>query len=132
MEHFTDESPADVSTPGKVRRRLRAWLVGLRWPADAIDDVVLAVNEAVSNAVEHAYPPGRGGFVTTRVMSTSLGGGGRQLTAIVADRGSWREPPRSAEYRRRGIPLMRALVESVHVHATPAGTRVTLISSLPD
>lgn len=43
-----------VSVP-LVRARLRRWLGELGWPAEDAEDIVLAVNEAVSNVVEHAY-----------------------------------------------------------------------------
>jgi hypothetical protein len=48
--------PVHPGTPGEVRRQLRRWLEVLGWPREHADDLLLAVDEAVSNAVEHAYP----------------------------------------------------------------------------
>lgn len=40
-----------------VRASVRRWLAGLAWPEDPAEDIVLAVHEAVSNVIEHAYLP---------------------------------------------------------------------------
>ena len=48
-------APASLATPRRVRAELRRWLVALRWSEEEAADIVLAVDEAVSNAVEHAY-----------------------------------------------------------------------------
>jgi anti-sigma regulatory factor (Ser/Thr protein kinase) len=34
---------------------VRQWLTDHGWPADQLDDLVLATSEAVANAVEHGY-----------------------------------------------------------------------------
>jgi anti-sigma regulatory factor (Ser/Thr protein kinase) len=47
--------PADPITSSVTRQRVREWLAAWSWPADQLDDIVLAVSEAVSNAIEHAY-----------------------------------------------------------------------------
>jgi hypothetical protein len=47
--------PAADRTPRRVRGELRQWLAALGWPEEQAQDAVLAVDEAVSNAVEHAY-----------------------------------------------------------------------------
>ena len=50
------------------------------------------------------------------------------MTITVTDSGRWR-PPRGAN-RGRGLPLMRALVETADVRQTDAGTVVTLTRRL--
>lgn len=122
--------PADPMTPSVARQRVREWLIAWSWPADQFDDIVLAVSEAVSNAVDHAYldqPPGivevRGGIETTP-------DGQRRLTMIVRDHGRWRPPSRDHQNRRRGIPLMRACMDSVTFTRPDdgGGTKVVLRS----
>jgi anti-sigma regulatory factor (Ser/Thr protein kinase) len=123
--------PADPISISVARARVRRWLAGWSWPADQLDDIVLAVSEAVSNAIEHAYlgqPPGtvdvRGGIEATPR-------GQRQATIIVRDHGRWRPTPIHHENRRRGIPLMRACMDTVTIGQfddDPVGTRVVLRS----
>src|SRR5690242_7588991 len=55
---------AEPAAPSIVRRSVRGWLEASAWPTPGMDEVVVAVNEACTNAVEHAYPPGNPGYVT--------------------------------------------------------------------
>jgi hypothetical protein len=47
--------PADPIVISVARQQVHRWLVGLSWPSGQLDDIVLAVSEAVSNAIEYAY-----------------------------------------------------------------------------
>lgn len=126
LQHTLHAEPAAASV---MRQHVRRWLAELAWPQDEADNVVLAVSEAVCNSAEHAYPDGGpGGLIRVSGESVSLRGGDRQLLITVCDRGRWRPIPEDDEGRRRGIPLMRALTQSLRVVGTPAGTRVTLTS----
>ena len=55
--------PASPHHIGAIRAAVYHWLAPLALEDDTRDDVVLAVSEAASNAVEHAYPPTVGGVV---------------------------------------------------------------------
>jgi anti-sigma regulatory factor (Ser/Thr protein kinase) len=55
---FVATLPAAATTSWLVRERFTTWLAALGWPVLAVEDVVFAVSEAVSNCAEHAYPPG--------------------------------------------------------------------------
>jgi len=89
--------------------------------AEALDRVRLAVSEAVTNAVLHAYPGG-GGDVEMRVDAA----GGR-LRIEVRDAGCGRAGADPATASGGfGFALMRALVEHLEVDDTPPGTRVVL------
>ncbi|HEY4007241.1 MAG TPA: ATP-binding protein [Pseudonocardia sp.] len=124
---FHDVVLADPCAPSVIRRRLNAWLSALSWPVDAAQDVILAVNEAVSNAAEHAYPPSRPGTIEVSVTAAAdLADGCQVLTVTVSDQGIWRPVPEQHEYRRRGIPLMRALSALLHIATDANGTRVTM------
>jgi hypothetical protein len=46
-----------------ARVAIAEWLSLSHWPQDEADDLVLAVNEAVTNVIEHAYPAARPGAV---------------------------------------------------------------------
>jgi serine/threonine-protein kinase RsbW len=119
---------ADERAPMLVRRRLRAWLDDLGWPEDERDDLILAASEAVSNVVDHAYPPGEIG--TAEIDARHVAGPHETQRAIISvrDNGRWRNPPSELENRRRGLPIMRAMTDALRLHATPTGTCVVLIS----
>jgi anti-sigma regulatory factor (Ser/Thr protein kinase) len=49
-----------------LRREIRRFLAPLPLGSDRCDEVVLAVDEATANAVDHAYDPGKPGTVEVR------------------------------------------------------------------
>jgi serine/threonine-protein kinase RsbW len=107
--------PADAIAPSVARNRVRHWLTVSRWPPGQQEDIVLAVSEAVSNAIEHAYRDGQFPEVVEVSGDVEAVRGQRQVTVIVRDYGRWRPPPTDHENRRRGIPLMRACVDTVTI-----------------
>ncbi len=124
--------PADPIAPSVARNRVRHWLTGSCWPPGQQEDIVLAVSEAVSNAIEHAYRDGQfPDVVDISGEVEAVPGGQRRVTVIVRDHGRWRAPPIDDENRRRGIPLMRACVDTVTIGQPDdnrAGTEVVLRS----
>jgi anti-sigma regulatory factor (Ser/Thr protein kinase) len=119
---------ADLVAPSAVRRFFRYWLAELRWPSDESDDLLLAVSEAVSNVVEHAYPQGLPGEVVVEAHCELGTDGGRYVVVLVSDHGAWRPQPVWHENRRRGLQLMRACTGSVQLEGTAHGTRIWLTS----
>ena len=81
-------------------------------------EVVLAVNEACANAIEHAYPPGPAGFE----LSAREADG--ELTIAVRDRGQWREPQEPG--RGHGSGIMSAAMTDVRVNRSDEGTEVLM------
>jgi serine/threonine-protein kinase RsbW len=128
--------PAVLETLGLVRSWLRRRLAQLEWPDDAALDILLAVNEAVSNAVEHAFPPGSPDGAVAVTAEVEPVGGRRRLRVRVHDTGRWLPRPDPEPYinRRRGLPMMAAMMTEVRIHrggleaAPGAGTVVTLLS----
>lgn len=115
-----------------ARTAVRGWLQGHRWPEEDADDVVLAVNEAVANVIDHAYPPGRPGNVhlEARVVRAA-DDRSRSAQISVTDRGSWNRAHRTttgAEHRGHGLAVMGGCVAEVHLQRSPAGTSVLLVS----
>jgi PAS domain S-box-containing protein len=102
-----------------IRRRLTNWLVSAGVPEALAADIVLVVNEALSNCAEHAY---RGREPGTMRLEADFEDG--HLHIKVADSGSWKTPPTDPGTRGRGILLMRALSEHVDVDGTAEGTTV--------
>lgn len=109
------ELPANPISVSVARTRVRHWLAAWWWPNGQRDDIVLAVSEAVSNAIEHAYLDQPTGLVEIRGGVEMTPGGQRRVTIIVRDYGRWRPVPTHHEHRRRGIPLMRACMDTVTI-----------------
>jgi serine/threonine-protein kinase RsbW len=131
VETLTVHLLAEPTTPSVVRARFRKWLEGHGWPADAVDDVILAVHEAVANVIDHAYPAEYTGDVA--VIATLLADGGqRRVRIIVRDRGRWRSPPTDSGYRGRGLQMVRTCMDDVEVLPgmnSRGGTEITMLSA---
>jgi anti-sigma regulatory factor (Ser/Thr protein kinase) len=107
---------------------VRTGLTG-RVPDDDLDDLILALNEAATNAVLHGSGAGHPVEIVVR-----LSGGWAEM--IVLDRGPVQRPPRGwyedseeeqAPVSGRGLWLMGSLVDEVRLERIhPEGTRVTL------
>ncbi|MEJ2858114.1 MULTISPECIES: ATP-binding protein [unclassified Saccharothrix] len=123
--HWGVEIPADAGLLSTVRVHLDEWLLGIGLSDDDRYDLLVAVNEAVSNAVEHAYAPGVAGSV--RVVGEIRPDG--SIHVVVSDDGTWRVPPVELSDRGRGLLLMRENVDEVRVDRSGTGTRVTLVMS---
>jgi serine/threonine-protein kinase RsbW len=115
---------ADARTVARFRYELSQWLRE-NFTLDPLryNDVLLAVNEALTNAVEFAYG-GRAGAVTVQAHHAV----DDSLVVDVADRGSWRhtDPATRSNTRGRGIPLMRALADQADISRFATGTHVRL------
>jgi anti-sigma regulatory factor (Ser/Thr protein kinase) len=124
--------PAEPIAPSVARHRVRHWLTAWCWPAGQLEDIVLAVSEAISNSIEHAYPDGQSAeVVDIHGEVEAAPGGQRRVMVIVRDHGRLRPSPIDDENRRRGIPLMRACVDTVTIGQPDddgAGTSVVLRS----
>ena len=121
--HWGVEFPAQPGQLAVVRARLDAWLAAEGLSEDDRYDLLLAVNEAASNAVEHAYGPEERGVVHIEADARPDG----SVRVVVTDHGGWRVPPPTLTARGRGLLLMRENVDEVLVDRTASGTTVTLV-----
>lgn len=119
--------PAIPASLAVIRSHLRTWLPTARVTPSAAADVLLAVGEAASNAVEHAVRGAtRDVIVEVTAHATNTG-----LALTVRDNGRWHAPPRSSQSQRgHGSRLMRALVDTVTITPTPQGTTVEMRKEL--
>jgi anti-sigma regulatory factor (Ser/Thr protein kinase) len=117
-DHLTTHWPAQADVLAHVRHLLRRWLRHHGASDDEIYDITVACQEACANAVEHAYAPGDEAF---EVDATVVDGA---VEISVQDRGQWRRA--RGTHRGRGMPMMEALMDSVHVQHTADGTTVVL------
>jgi anti-anti-sigma factor len=114
--------PAEPHVVAGLRRTVRQWATRSGASDEEAYDLVLAIAEAVTNVIEHAYPSA-GGQVE---VEASIGQGLARI--VVRDLGRWR-PPRS-DHGGRGLLLMQGLVDNVDVVSGPAGTEVRLSRQL--
>jgi|688.fasta_scaffold1010297_1 anti-sigma regulatory factor (Ser/Thr protein kinase) len=126
-DRFTcNDASADPLTVTRIRDEFSRWLRG----GTGVDehracDVVLAVNEALSNSAEFAYTDGGDGTVDVDAVHDVVR---HTLSVTVSDRGHWQEtnPLHRQRCRGRGIPLMRTLADSVIIDTSGLGTSVRL------
>ena len=117
----------DVSTPSLVRRGLAAWLEEHGVAAGHRDDLVLAVNEAVTNVVDHAYGgEDRAGHLEIDVELSDRPDGQRWVTAAVTDYGVWRQVPSVNGFRGRGLQMISACTDWRTIEPRAIGTKVTM------
>ena len=121
-DHLTTRWPATVDTLAGIRYLLRRWLASRGATVEETYDILVACQEACANAVEHAYGPG-----PAEIELEAVHADGR-VSLTVTDRGRWR--PSRGENRGRGLPLMRALMDTVDVRQSPGGTVVVLVKRL--
>jgi anti-sigma regulatory factor (Ser/Thr protein kinase) len=114
------ELPAAPQSAGQARREVRRLLEEAGIDEDTAFELVLALSEAVNNAVEHAVDPDRDAIVVRASVDAQT----RRVRLEVQDFGRWRER-RSSMDRGHGATLM-GLAGSVKVLSGDGGTLVTL------
>lgn len=115
------EVPATPDQLSDIRAHLGSWLAATGIPDDLAGDIVLVVNEACTNSIEHGYrgrAPGR--------MVVDVAARGRGIRIRITDFGSWKLPDTNPRLRGRGVPLMRAVSGDVTLDGTSTGTVVTM------
>jgi anti-sigma regulatory factor (Ser/Thr protein kinase) len=103
-----------------LRAALRNWLTLAGLDTPAASELLHAVGEVASNAIEHGsrLDPGR-----SVVLTADQGPG--QVRVAVSDNGPWVEPV-ARPGRGRGLMLAHALIDDLEISATGAGTTVQL------
>jgi anti-sigma regulatory factor (Ser/Thr protein kinase)/GAF domain-containing protein len=110
--------PADPKVLADIRLVLRRWLRHQGANDSQTLEITLAVSEACTNAIEHAYSPAPAEFT---LRATAQEG---RLTFVVADAGSWREP--RGQDRGRGLTIIRAAMDEVEVNSSESGTEIIM------
>jgi anti-sigma regulatory factor (Ser/Thr protein kinase) len=119
------ETEASADQLVVIRHRLADWLHAAV-PDEVAADIVLVVNEACTNCVEHAY---RGHDLGTMLLEAELADG--HIRARVTDSGSWKTPVANPVNSGRGLMLMRAISDTMQLHSSPSGTTADIIFRLP-
>jgi anti-sigma regulatory factor (Ser/Thr protein kinase) len=121
-----ETGPLDLVVPAlpqslrDIRVAMRRWLSAVGAAPRAVADLLVAVGEACTNAMEHAYGPD-GGTVTVH-MELQL----PDVLATVSDTGRWRPPPSENRGRGRGMQFMRNCSDDLRIDHGPTGTNVVI------
>jgi anti-sigma regulatory factor (Ser/Thr protein kinase) len=110
--------PARAGSLVDIRRAVARWLDDVGVPRVPSMEIVTAVSEASTNAIEHAYGPA-GGTISIA--------GNRQDDIVemrVRDTGGWRGSSR--EGRGNGLRLIRGLMDEVTIEVSDEGTAVLM------
>jgi anti-sigma regulatory factor (Ser/Thr protein kinase) len=118
---------ADPVSLSVVRERFRRWLGALCWPQREIDDVVMAVNEAVTSAVEHTHPSAVGAEVRVAARQYAEPDGGRRVIVAVAAGEHWTPEPEGFE--GAGLLMIHACMDAVEVTREADGVTMLLTSA---
>ncbi len=121
-------SRAEPAQLRMIRRRVDAWAEVNALSEAALIDLQLALGEAVSNGVEHAYLDGGAGTVDValeiRPAASTISNAGAVVSVRVCDHGRWRPVPATPGYRGRGLALIERLSDDMQVSGTPHGTKI--------
>ncbi|MCW3002922.1 MAG: ATP-binding protein [Conexibacter sp.] len=120
---LTRRFPARAEEVGPIRREVKAYAV--RYGVIDPDAVALAVSEAVTNAVLHAYietdEPGEVEVVAQREPDDGL-------VLLVCDEGRGMLPRPDSPGMGVGLPLVATLAQRFEVHARRGGgTRLAMV-----
>jgi anti-anti-sigma factor len=124
------ELPAETGTVRAMRRSLSGWLSQLDPLLRSYDALLLAVTEIITNAVEHAYPPGRAGVVCLDALVNGAG----TFECRIVDHGIWRAADPGIPWRGQGLMVAAQVVDQLQVQhlpqdaADPPGTRGTAVT----
>ena len=111
--------PTTAAALPDVRATLDRWLTGLGVDTGTRQDVVLVVDEALTNAIEHAYgdSPDPGPISLTAVHDA----GGVEVR--VRDQGTWKQPTVDG-VRGRGLAMIAAIADRMDLSVADGHTTV--------
>ena len=114
-----------LATPGAVRAlrtAVRRWTDTLDLDDDTAEDVVLLVDEAVTNVVEHA---GHDRVCRVHLIARPRPCGAGWAVRV-GDDGQWQPPPDDPGFRGRGVQLMGRLAHRSTITTGCGETAVTM------
>jgi serine/threonine-protein kinase RsbW len=113
--------PARPENVAVIRHVLGAFAEALQLPADLVEDMRLAVTEACTNVVRHAYHDQPG------PIDVVIRPNGDTLELIVSDRGAGIGPSPDLAGPGLGLPLIAALADQVEIeHGPSRGSRLAM------
>jgi anti-sigma regulatory factor (Ser/Thr protein kinase) len=108
--------PARPENVSVIRHVLGAFAEALRLPDELVEDLRLAVTEACTNVVRHAYPPGAPGPVEITIRPTE-----DAVSVVVADHGRGIGTSSDTNGPGLGLPLIAAIADEVELLPVQGG-----------
>jgi anti-sigma regulatory factor (Ser/Thr protein kinase) len=124
---FEATFPSSPSGVGALRREVAAFARRAGMDEEGLGSVRLAVSEAATNAVVHAYreETGNGELHVRAFVDAS------ELVVVVADEGIGLAPRPDSPGLGLGMPLMASVTTSFQVVSGGAGTEIHMAFALP-
>jgi anti-sigma regulatory factor (Ser/Thr protein kinase) len=130
---LTDSPDLELTLPARaenvaiVRHALGGLAEALDVDDQALSDIRLAVTEACTNVVVHAYPDGEGPLHVSALLD-----GDDRLTVVVRDKGRGIVPRADSPGLGLGLPLIATLTEALELGKdADEHTEVRMIFRLP-
>jgi anti-sigma regulatory factor (Ser/Thr protein kinase) len=108
--------PARPENVSVIRHVLGAFAEALRLPDDLVEDLRLAVTEACTNVVRHAYPADVPGPVEISIVPSE-----DVVSVIVSDHGRGIGSSSDTNGPGLGLPLIAAIADEVELQPVPGG-----------
>ncbi len=115
---MSERLPATLTSVGAARRAVRHFATGL--DVD-LDDVALAVSEAVGNVVAHAYEDGTRASFELSATALPL-----ELSVTVRDHGRGLAAGNGNPGAGYGLTIIRRVAQHVELSDSPAGVELTM------
>jgi anti-sigma regulatory factor (Ser/Thr protein kinase) len=123
--NFARSIPSSPNALALLRKDLRDWINLVGMTEMECEDLILAMGEAATNAVEHGN---RSNASHNVLVTANLRND--QVDLVITDEGQWVLPQSSNGLRGRGLDLMKVLVDSVAIETSREGTVLTLMKTL--
>jgi serine/threonine-protein kinase RsbW len=118
--NFHRQIDPDPNALSPLRHSFAGWLLQETGDEEQGELLVLALSEAVSNSIEHAYRSQKPAPIDIDANSD-----GDLLKVVISDKGRWKASPPD-HWRGRGLDLIREIVDDVRIDTDTFGTRVTM------
>jgi serine/threonine-protein kinase RsbW len=114
--------PAKPENVAVIRHVLGAFAIALKLPPELVEDMRLAITEACTNVVRHAYPAAEPGTIDVMIRPT-----GDRLDLVVTDHGAGIGPSPDVAGPGLGLPMIAALADTLEIeHGPSRGTRLAM------
>ena len=123
---YTGRVPAQPHRLSVIREEVAAIARECGLPDAQVHDIRLAVSEAATNVVKHAYREGPAGDLVIEVYDDA-----DELLVIVADEGVGMKPRMDGEGFGLGLPLIATVAMRMEVLSADPGTEVHMVFPCP-